>query len=50
MSIDQMIVHPSPIESLIDIPIVNASAGVSHSLFVSKDGAVFSCGFGKKKN
>ena len=47
MSIDQMIVHPSPIESLIDIPIVNASAGVSHSLFVSKDGAVFSCGFGK---
>ena len=47
MSIDQMVVHPSPIESLIDIPIVNASAGVSHSLFVSKSGAVFSCGFGK---
>jgi alpha-tubulin suppressor-like RCC1 family protein len=47
MSIDQMIVHPTPIESLIDIPIVNASAGVSHSLFVSNSGAAFSCGFGK---
>ena len=36
MSIDQMIVHPSPIESLIDIPIVNASAGVSHSLLYQR--------------
>eukprot|EP00505_MAST-04D_sp_SCG-Rhode-Island_P004167 Stramenopile-MAST_4_protein_4167 len=47
MSVDHKMDTPTVIESLLGIPIASASAGTSHSIVVSKDGAVFTFGFGR---